>query len=79
MTFRDKVLAALTEAGQTYPQLQAIVGGARSQVGKALRDLEESGLARREKVERPRDRRTSRSVDWHRMPKVVWMLAGAKK
>ena len=79
MTFRDRVLAALTESGQTYPELQEIVGGARSQVGTALRELEERGQARREKIERPTARAARRNLDWLRTPKVVWMLAGAKK
>lgn len=79
MTFRDRVLAAQTESGQTYPQLQEIVGGARSQIGAALRELEESGKARREKVERPTKRAARRNLDWQRTPKVVWMLAGGKK
>ena len=79
MTFRDKVLAALTESGQTYPELQAATGAARSQISAALRELEERGQARREKVERPRERAARRNLDWQRTPKVVWMLTGAKK
>jgi predicted transcriptional regulator len=79
MMFRERVLAALTESGQTYPELHAAVGGATSQINKALRQLEEMGLARRERVERPTSRAGRRYLDWQRTPKVVWMLAGERK
>ncbi len=76
MTFVDTVLDALPQSGGiTYPELSKKLGKAKSQIGTALRALEADGKAKREAIERPKDKRKSRQLDWQRSPKVVWRRA----
>ncbi len=72
MSLRDKVLAVLTKEGQGHKELREKLGPkhSTSNISKALRDLEERGLAVREATPRPETR--GRTVDLMHRPRVVW-------
>lgn len=72
-TLKQRLLAALTNTGQSYAELAAKVGGnpTVADMNRALRALEAAGQASRY-YQRPSGARTSRAVDRRTGPHVFW-------